>query len=788
MMYAAIIVDIPNKAVSKIFEYEVPESMVSFTKVGHRVLVPFGSRTIQGFIVELKETVDYDTTKLKPIAKLLDIEPVLTPELVELSIYIADYYVDNYINVIETILPAALKSNYKKVLVGHDDAAIDWINARPKGPEVKYLTKEELKELRVFIKEERITEETIIKQHTAPKKALAVYAIVDDVNLENAPKQLELFYEIQAASEPTLMRDLTDRGYSNHLVNELYKKGYIEKTEVEIERDPFKNKVFEADKKKALNAEQQENFNQIKQSIDARQDDIFLLHGITGSGKTEVYLQAIDVALQNGQEAILLVPEISLTPQMANRFKSRFGDDVAVLHSGLSPGEKYDEWRKIKEGRARVSIGARSNIFAPFENLGIIIIDEEHETTYKQNERPHYHAVEVAKVRAKYNRCPIVLGSATPSIETYARAEKGVYKLLELTKRAVNQTPIDISVVDMAEEHKRGNISIISDTLQDKIIERIEKEEQIVLLLNRRGYANFQLCQDCGHVSTCPHCDISLTYHKRHQNLMCHYCGYEETVKKVCAACDSTSVTFRGLGTEQVEEILRDTFNTEVVRMDFDTTKQKGMHEKLLNTFERENISILLGTQMIAKGLDYPNVTLVGVLNADTMLNLPDFRASERTFQLLMQVAGRAGRHQLPGEVVFQTYNKEHYAIQFATNQDYMGFYREEMDFRKVARYAPYYFHVLFTISSERMADVIEGAHHVHQTLSQQMSNTSIIVGPAPSPIERMNKQYRFQILLKYKRESGLIDVLKALDDHFFETYKAKGLSLKIDINPSLIM
>lgn len=787
-MYAAVIVDIPNKAVSKIFEYRVPEDMVSYTNVGHRVLVPFGPRVIQGFIVELKETVEFDTKKLKSIAKLLDIEPVLTEELIELSMHIADYYVDNYINVIETVLPAALKSNYKKVLIGHDDEATDWINRRPKGPEVKYLTKEELGELKPFIKDGRITEDTIISQHTAPKKALAVYAMTDNADLERAPKQLELFQEILVATEPILMRDLTERGYTNQMVNTLYKKGYIEKIEVEIERDPFKDKIFESDKKKQLNDEQQSNFDAIKQSIDNRQDDVFLLHGVTGSGKTEVYLQAIEAALNQGREAILLVPEISLTPQMVNRFKSRFGDDVAVLHSGLSHGEKYDEWRKIKDGRARVSIGARSNIFAPFEKLGIIIIDEEHETTYKQNERPHYHAVEVAKVRAKYNNCPIILGSATPSIESFARANKGVYKLLELTKRAVSQTPIDITIVDMAEEHKLGNISIISSTLRKKMIERINKKEQIVLLLNRRGYANFQLCQDCGHVANCPNCDISLTYHKRTHQLMCHYCGFEEVVKQQCAACESTSVTFRGLGTEQVEEILRDEFNTDVIRMDFDTTKQKGMHERLLNTFEHENIPILLGTQMIAKGLDYPNVTLVGVLNADTMLNLPDFRASERTFQLLMQVAGRAGRHQLPGEVIFQTYNKDHYAIQFAKNQDYNGFYKEEMEFRKVARYAPYYFHVLFTISSPLMKDVIEGSHQVHKALSAHMSQTSIIVGPAPSPIERINNQYRFQILLKYKRESGLMDVLQTLDDHFFETYKERGLSLKIDINPSLIM
>lgn len=787
-MYASVIVDIPNKAVSRTFEYIVPEEMLGFVKVGHRVLVPFGPRTIQGFVIELNETVTYDTSKLKMIQKTLDIEPVLTEELIKLAIHIADYYVDNYINVIETILPAALKSNYKKVLTAHDEDAEAFLETLDYRHEVKHLTRAQIQDLKPFLKDKRITEETIISQHTAPKTALAVYATDDSPDFKRAHKQEELFFEIQAASEPVLVRDLVERGYSNSLINALYNKGYVEKTQIEIERDPFKDRVYEQDAPKLLNPEQQHAFDTISKSIVRESDDVFLLHGVTGSGKTEVYLQSIQQALDLNKEAILLVPEISLTPQMVHRFKSRFGDEVAVLHSGLSHGEKFDEWRKIKEGRARVSIGARSNIFAPFKNLGIIIVDEEHESTYKQNERPHYHAIDVAKVRATTNGCPVILGSATPSIESYARAEKGVYHLLEITKRAVNQTPVDIKVIDMAEEHKRGNLSIISDTLRDKITTRIERGEQTVLLLNRRGYSNFQLCQDCGHVVTCPNCDISLTYHKMNRHLICHYCSYEEDIRQQCQACDSTAVTFRGLGTEQVEEIIRDEFQIEVVRMDFDTTKRKGMHERLLNQFEDENIPILLGTQMIAKGLDYPNVTLVGVLNADTILNLPDFRSSERTFQLLMQVAGRAGRHELSGEVIYQTYNKTHYAIEFAQQQDYAGFYQSEMKFRQVARYSPYYFHVLFTVSHPLMKRVIEGSHYVHQALTRELSTRAIIIGPAPSPIERINNQYRFQILLKYKSEPTLIDMLKELDDYFFETYKADGLSLKIDINPNLIM
>ena len=439
----------------------------------------------------------------------------------------------------------------------------------------------------------------------------------------------------------------------------------------------------------------------------------------------------------------MLVPEIALTPQMVNRFKARFGDDVAVLHSGLSHGEKYDEWLKVKNQQAGVVVGARSSVFAPVENLGVIIIDEEHETTYKQQDRPMYHATEVAKYRSKYYNCPVILGSATPSLESFARSERGVYTRLELNHRAVTKTLPETKTVDMSEEHRKGNTSIVSEALRDAINLRINRGEQTVLLLNRRGYANFQICQSCGHVPNCPNCDISLTYHKMQHSLLCHYCGYEAGVTRECDNCDSDDVTFRGTGTEKVEETLRDMFNVNIVRMDNDTTSRKGMHEKLLNTFENEKIPILLGTQMIAKGLDYPNVTLVGVLNADTMLNLPDFRANEKTYQLLTQVAGRAGRHELSGEVIFQTYNPEHYAIELAESNDYAAFYEKEMAFRRLARYSPYYFHVLFTVSHEQVKKCLEATTHIHKELVDSITDKAIIVGPSPSPIERINRQYR---------------------------------------------
>lgn len=793
MKFASVIVSVSSKEVNRIFEYKIPDGLSDIIKVGHRVFVPFGRRNIQGYVVEIKDSVDFDAAKVKPIHRALDIEPVLTEELLTLAKHLAEYYVDPYISVIETILPAALKSASTKMLKLSDTASREaelLFQSHQFSDKVptKTLSSQVLKDLKPFIDSGDIVEETELKQHTNKKRARALKpTFLPREEFGRAVKQLELLDHLENYEYVELTK-LHEEGYSNHTVNELVKKGYAEKIDVVIDRDPYENRIFYEDAPKILNAEQNHAFERIKAEMEAHSAKTFLLHGITGSGKTEVYLQAIKKVLDEGKEAIMLVPEIALTPQMVNRFKGRFGDEVAVLHSGLSHGEKYDEWRKIKDGRAKVSVGARSSIFAPFENVGLIIVDEEHETTYKQTDRPMYHAVEVAKYRSRHHGCPLVLGTATPSLETYARSEKNVYERLELTERA-KQSPLPATrIVDMAGEHREGNISVISETLREAIIDRIEKGEQTVLLLNRRGYANFQICQSCGHVPQCPNCDISLTYHKGNSSLLCHYCGYEEAVKHECANCGSDDVTFRGTGTEKIEEILRDMFQVDVVRMDNDTTRRKGMHEKLLDRFEKDEVPILLGTQMIAKGLDYPKVTLVGVLNADTMLNLPDFRANEKTYQLLTQVAGRAGRHELTGEVIFQTYNSTHYAVTLAESNDYAAFYEKEMAFRKFARYSPFYFHVLFTISSEEVRKCLEAATHIHQELLNSVSDTAIIVGPSPSPIERINRQHRFQILLKYKREPHLGDTLHKLDQFYYEKYKKEGLSLRIDVDPQYIM
>ncbi|SUK82158.1 primosomal protein N' [Staphylococcus aureus] len=445
---------------------------------------------------------------------------------------------------------------------------------------------------------------------------------------------------------------------------DLSKKGYVEKYDAVVERDPFKDRVFEQESKQQLTEDQFKAYEAIKAKIVSQEQETFLLHGVTGSGKTEVYLQTIEDVLSQGKQAMMLVPEIALTPQMVLRFKRRLVMTLLYYILAYLMEKRYDEWQKIRDGRARVSVGARSSVFAPFKNLGLIIIDEEHESTYKQEDYPRYHAREIAQWRSEYHHCPVILGSATPCLESYARAEKGVYHLLSLPNRVNQQALPEIDIVDMREELSEGNRSMFSKDLREAIQLRLDRQEQVVLFLNRRGYASFMLCRDCGYVPQCPNCDISLTYHKTTDLLKCHYCGYQETPPNQCPNCESEHIRQVGTGTQKVEELLQQEFeDARIIRMDVDTTSKKGAHEKLLTEFEKGNGDILLGTQMIAKGLDYPNITLVGVLNADTMLNLPDFRASERTYQLLTQVAGRAGRHEKAGQVIIQTYNPDHYSI-----------------------------------------------------------------------------------------------------------------------------
>ncbi|MFA7689294.1 MAG: primosomal protein N', partial [Bacilli bacterium] len=561
-------------------------------------------------------------------------------------------------------------------------------------------------------------------------------------------------------------------------LNTLLTKGLVKEIKKEVYRGDNENiKEYNSF---ILNKDQLKVFNEIKNNL--KNSITYLLYGVTGSGKTEIYMQVIDEVIKNKEKAIVLVPEISLTPQMVNRFKGRFGKRVAILHSNLRDGEKYDEWRKIEKDEVDIVVGARSAIFAPFKKIGIIIIDEEHSSTYKQENNPRYHVLDIASWRSHYHKCLIVLGSATPSLESYARAKKGVYKLLSLPNRVNSNSLPKVSIIDMKEEIKSGNRGIFSNLLLDKIKEKLEKDEQVILLLNRRGYTTFITCKDCGYTHKCPNCDITLTFHKRSNMMRCHYCGYGTKRLEMCPGCKSKNIKDFGSGTEKLEEeLLKQIPYSKPVRMDVDTTSKKGSHKNILSDFEEGKYNILLGTQMIAKGLDFPKVTLVGVLNGDTSLNIPDFRSAERTFQLLNQVSGRAGRGDLEGEVIIQTFNPDHYSILMAKENNYIGFYEKEMYIRKKLKYSPYYFLTIIRILSKNYEEALNSSKKIGDYLRNNLSDDSIVLGPSTSNLYKINHIYRFQCIIKYRNDLKLEKVLKDILEHYKDNRK---VSIEIDINP----
>ncbi|MCB4947665.1 primosomal protein N', partial [Streptococcus mutans] len=617
-----------------------------------------------------------------------------------------------------------------------------------------------------------------------------------DVNLEKlshllinkrAKKRQELKDYLANHPQSGPLSDLY-RLFSREVVHYFIKEAVLNISQVEVNRTQsyFEN-IIQSDFLD-LNPEQQTAVEQITAAIGSSNKP-YLLEGITGSGKTEVYLHVIDQTLKLGKTAIVLVPEISLTPQMTSRFISRFGSQVAIMHSGLSDGEKFDEWRKMKSNQAKVVVGARSAIFSPLKNIGAIIIDEEHEATYKQESSPRYHAREVALLRAQYHQAVLVLGSATPSIESRARASRGVYNFLQLSQRANPQAHIPkVKIVDFRDYIGQQKVSNLTPVLLDKIKDRLIKKEQVVLMLNRRGYSSFIMCRDCGYVDNCPNCDISLTLHMDTKTMNCHYCGFLKGIPYVCPNCQSRQIRYYGTGTQKAYDELKQVLpEARILRMDVDTTKRKGAHEKILTKFGRHEADILLGTQMIAKGLDFPNVTLVGVLNADTSLNLPDFRSSERTFQLLTQVAGRAGRANKPGEVLIQTYNPNHYAIQLAREQDYEAFYRYEMRIRKALSYPPYYFTVGLTLSHKDEQEVIKKSYEIVTLIKEGLTDKIKILGPTPKPVARTHNLYHYQIIIKYRFEDQLEIVLNHILD-LTQAKENKKLRLIIDYEPQSFM
>lgn len=795
---AKVVVDVPVMQTNQPYDYAIPPNLQNRLQIGMRVEVPFGPRHIQGFIVDIVDEPDF-VGELKEIVCPLDLEPVLTQELLELGEAMADQVYAYRIHCYQTMLPPVLKAKYEKefYLTSESDeeeifpvfqgkGIISWDKAIEKDalPLLLEWKKQGMVDIRYLVKNKAKVKKVTVYQLNRDRKQL--FETLNQLSKQAKSQRalLEVLAEIEPGARLTKQQFRDQFDVMPRTLQIGVEKGWLKTEKQEVYRDPLKNQYFPKTESKILNEGQEVAFQAIKQTIDSNEHEVFLLKGVTGSGKTEVYLQLIGEVLKKDQTALMLVPEIALTPQMVRQFKGRFGGQVAVMHSRLSAGEKYDEWRKIKRGEARVVVGARSSIFSPVENLGIIIIDEEHETTYKQEENPKYHARNVAVYRAKYNNCPVVLGSATPSLESRARAQKNVYHLLELKERANQKALPDVQIIDMREEFQNNNRGNFSRKLQDKIANRIEKKEQTVLLLNRRGFSSFIMCRDCGYVHECPNCDISMTFHMDTKGMKCHYCGHEERVPHKCPKCQGNQFRYYGTGTQKVEIELQELFpEARIIRMDVDTTRKKGDHERLLAAFGRGEADILLGTQMIAKGLDFPNITLVGVINADTSLSLPDFRSSEKTFQLLTQVSGRAGRSDLAGEVVVQSYNPDHYAIRYAQNHNYDGFYRQEMALRHQGGYPPYFFTTQITVSDLEEKNAQVKIYEINAKLRQALGPQTIILGPSKSSIARMNNRYYFQLLIKYKNEPDLHPVLKEILDQS-QKDNAKGLYISIDTEP----
>ncbi|MGG2186376.1 primosomal protein N' [Bacillus altitudinis] len=802
-MIAEVIVDVTTKAIDRPFDYRVPDRFKGLVKAGMRVVVPFGPRKIQGFVTKIKEETDVQSGNIKDIVDLFDLSPVLTDELLELSHWLTEKTLSYHITALQSMLPAAMKAKYEKeiqVLSAEElPQSLKELFGQQESILYADIPPEQLKPIQKHVQKGHLEVRYHVSQKSGKKKVRTLQIAVTKEKLEekqeqlkkNAVKQKALLTFLFQANETTfLAKDLQQQtGASSQTIKALIQEGLLTESYEEIYRDPYRDREFTPSTPLDLTTEQAEAAKPIHQAVSDEKHETFLLHGVTGSGKTEIYLQTIDHVLQKGKEAIVLVPEISLTPQMVQRFKERFGSNVAVLHSGLSTGEKYDEWRKIHRKEVKLVVGARSAVFAPFENLGMIIIDEEHESSYKQEEMPRYHAKDVAIERAGRHQCPVVLGSATPSLESYARAKKGVYTLLTLKRRVNQQQLPHVSLIDMREELRNGNRSMFSEELMLRLKEVLERKEQAVLFLNKRGYSSFVMCRDCGYVEQCPHCEISLTYHRFQKRLKCHYCGHEAPVPAECPECHSEHIRYFGTGTQRVEEELAKVLpEARVIRMDVDTTSRKGAHEKLLTSFGNKEADILLGTQMIAKGLDFPDVTLVGVLSADTSLHIPDFRSSEKTFQLLTQVSGRAGRHEKAGSVIIQSYTPSHYSIELTKQHDYEAFYEQEMLHRRHQSYPPFYFLAMVTVSHEEVTKAAHVTDKIVQFLKMNCAPNTRILGPAASPIAKIKDRYRYQCVIKYKRENELASLLRKIQDHYQKEMEQKQLMISIDMNPYMMM
>lgn len=729
-LYAEVIINSDAIEIDRPFTYKVKEELLDIIEVGHRVKVPFGvkNKPTEAFVLGLKCEGIENVKKIKYISSILDDIPILTRDDLKLIDFLRENYLCKYIDAIRTIIPSGLSKgikNKKKTVIVFN------------------------KELDGKFKDK-----------------------------DNYVKIVDLIKEKDG--ELTKSEIINDYSLSSYSLNKLIENGYLLTEDRVVYR--YNTRSYMEESKNVLNDEQRSAFNKILNSDKKG----FLLKGVTGSGKTEVYMNLVGETLKEGKSAIVLVPEISLTPQMIERFKGRFGKNVALFHSKLSQGERFDEWYRIKRGEARLVVGARSAIFLPLDNLGIIIIDEEHENTYKSEQNPKYSTKEVAKFLSEIKGCKYILGSATPSIETYYEALNGKLELVEIKNRVSNRPLPQMEIVDMREELKSRNLSLLSRSLYNEMKDALERKEQIILFLNRRGFSSFVSCRSCGYVFKCPECDLSMTYHKNGY-LICHYCGRAQREQKVCPECGSKYVKFFGAGTQRVEEEVKKYFpKARVMRMDVDTTRNKDSHENIYNAFKCGEGDILIGTQMVSKGLDFKNVTLVGVLAADISLNIPDYRSSERTYQIITQVAGRAGRGEKKGKVVIQTYTPNNLSLQYAIENNYNDLYNEEIKVRKIMNYPPFSTIFLINAISKDEGKLKEFMNKVGESLRKLLDSREDIqiLGPVPCIITKLKDNYRWQIIIKGNLDNKLKLKIK---DILYELNKSvyNEIRISMDINPN---
>ena len=792
------------------YDYLIPEELKGRVVSGVRVAVPFGrsNSSREAYVLKVKDSSDADN--LKEIKKVLDKEPVLDESMLILGEWMKRRYICTYSDALKSMTPAGigLKSRKRARLTGKSDESLNTAEneildfLRNMGgecdlTEIKKLT--DVKSVSAILN--KLHKKALIEYHEVYTSQVSekmvrvaslagpadeIREIIESNKLRSIQqiRVLEILFDNEYVSTADLSRFA---GVSPGVLSTLQKNGYIQFSEIEVKRDPVSLSEIVPTVAMEPTEEQQHILEGLFGKIEAGEFSEALLHGITGSGKTEVYMQLIERLISNKKQAIVLVPEISLTPQMINRFRSRFGDRVAVIHSRLSIGEKFDQWKKIREGSVDVAVGARSAVFAPFKKLGAIVVDEEHESSYKSEMTPKYDAREIARQRCKQHNALLLLGTATPSVTTYYRALKNPSGLYYMLKRPKNVLLPQINIVDMRKELEQGNRSIFSSRLSAEIIKNIENKEQTILLLNRRGYSSFVLCRGCGHAIKCRSCDLTLTYHSHDTRLICHHCGYTVKMPSVCPSCGGKQIKFFGTGTQKVEDEIRKKFpEATMLRMDTDTTTAKDSHERILNKFEDENVNILFGTQMIAKGLDYPNVTLVGVLAADGILNLDDYRAAERTFQLVTQVSGRAGRGELPGRVVIQTYNTDAYSITSACRNDYEGFYRQEIKIRQQMGYPPFTRIATAILSGVNDNSVRLRAQEIKDMISERISGAEgfYINGPCRAPIQRIKGEYRWRLIIKCANLPKLVELLTEVSDRFPKLSGNRGVRLSVDIDP----